>query len=142
MSDLTEQLIAEEEGRVPYAYQDSRGLWTIGIGCLVDHSVGGAGLCDAAIDAQFAHDSATARAEAEALPGFEACNDVQRAVLVSMCFQLGNLASWPKFKTALAAGDYKAAAAEGLNSMWARQTPKRAKREMGMLESGQWVDRS
>jgi lysozyme len=140
VSDLTEQLIAEEEGRLPYAYQDSRGLWTIGIGCLVDHSVAGAGLCDAAIDAQFAHDSALAVKEATALAGFDACNDVQRAVLVSMCFQLGNLAEWPKFKAALAAGDFKGAAAEGLNSMWARQTPKRAQREMAMLESGQWQE--
>lgn len=142
MPDLAETLIAEEEGRIRCAYQDSRGLWTIGIGCLVDHSVAGAGLCDAAIDAQFAHDSATARAEAENLPGFEGCNDVQRAVLVSMCFQLGNLASWPKFKAALGVGDFKAAAAEGLNSMWAHQTPRRAQREMAMLESGQWQDQA
>ena len=140
MSNLVLQLISEEEGRIPYAYQDSRGLWTIGVGALVDHSVSGAGLCDAAIDAQLSHDTTTAAAEAQALSGFESCNDVQRAVLVSMCFQLGSLAEWPKFRTALAAGDFKAAATEGLNSMWARQTPKRAQREMAMLESGQWVD--
>lgn len=140
MADLAETLIAEEEGRERCAYHDSRGFLTIAIGCLVDSSVAGAGLCDAAIDAQFAHDSALARSEAQALDGYEACNDVQRAVLVSMCFQLGTLAMWPKFKAALASGDFKTAAAEGLDSQWARQTPKRAQREMAMLESGTWID--
>lgn len=142
MNDLAERLIGEEEGREKCAYQDTRGLWTIAIGALVDKSIPGAGLCDEAIDAQFAHDSARAQRDAEALPGFQRCNDVRQAVLVSMCFQLGSLHDWPHFRAALALGDYIAAAAAGLDSDWAReQTPKRAQREMQMLASGQWVNR-
>lgn len=141
MADLAETLISEEEGRESCAYQDSRGLWTIGIGALIDKRMTGAGLCDAAIDAQFANDSAQARTDAAKLQGYEACNDVQRAVLVSMCFQLGGLEHWPIFRAAVASGDYKAAAAAGLDSQWARQTPTRAQREMAMLESGTWIER-
>lgn len=138
MSDLAKQLIEQEEGREHCAYQDTRKLWTIGIGCLVDSSVPGAGLCDEAIDAQFAHDSARARKDAAALPGFQRCNEVRQAVLVSMCFQLGSLQGWPKFKAALALGDYDLAAEEGMDSLWAKQTPKRAQRQMHMLRTGGW----
>jgi lysozyme len=138
--DIAEQIIVKAEDRVPYVYPDSRGFWTIGIGCLVDKRVQGSGLCDAAIEAQFAHDSAKARAFAAALPGYEGCNDVQRGVLVSMCFQLGSLEHWPDFRAALAKGDFVTAAEAGLDSQWAKQTQVRAKWEMTMLQSGTFTE--
>jgi GH24 family phage-related lysozyme (muramidase) len=140
MSDLIVKLLGEEEGRSATVYKDTKKLWTIGIGCLVDARIRGAGLCDAAIDAQFAHDSIQARNDAEALPGFLRCNDIRQTVLVSMCFQLGDLHGWPDFKAALAMDDYEAAATAGRDSDWYKiETPKRAKREMDMLQSGQWI---
>ena len=72
--------------------------------------------------------------------GFDQCNEVRQAVLISMCFQLGDLEGWPRFRAALAKGDYAAASQEGLNSKWAREeTPLRAMRAMQMLESGTWI---
>lgn len=143
MTDLAETLIAEEEGREPCVYRDSLGLFTIGIGCLVDKSHLGAGLCDAAIEAQFAHDSAAARTEASRYPHYDEFNAVRQAVLISMCFQLGTKPlHWTNFMNALAARDYTKAAAAGRDSDWWRlQTPARAEREMTMLESGQWVEK-
>ena len=143
MSDLAELLIGEEEGRDPCVYRDTRGYETIAIGCLVDRRVSGAGLCDAAISAQFAHDSFTARSVASHWPHFEDLNEVQKAALISMAFQLGTKPrGWPQFMAALANRDYLAAQHAGLDSDWARiQTPKRALREMQMLSSGLWVPR-
>lgn len=141
MSDLAEQLVEEEEGREVCAYPDSQGYLTIGVGALVDRHVPGAGLCQAAINAQLDHDMAQARSDAADLPGFQRLNEVQQAVLISMCFQLGNLHDWPHFKAALALGDLQAAAAAGLDSLWAKQTPQRAKRAMQMLASGQWINK-
>ena len=138
MSDLAQKLIEESEGRERCVYLDSRNLSTIGIGALVDRSVPGAGLCDEAIDVQFRHDSTRARQNAANLPGFQRCNEVRQAVLTSMCFQLGALADWPHFRAALALGDYNAAATAGLDSDWAKQTPKRAERQMRMMASGEW----
>lgn len=140
MTDLALQLIGEEEGREALAYPDIRGFTTIGIGCLVDRRVNGAvGLCDAAIDAQFAHDSTRARADAMRIAGFENCNDVRQAVLVSMCFQLGSLHDWPNFRRAIETGDYFLAAAHGRDSDWWRtQTRARAERQLTMLVTGQW----
>jgi lysozyme len=140
MSTLADRILMEEEGYVTTAYKDSRGFLTIGVGCLVDPSVSGAGLCGAAIKAQLDNDLIEAQAEAAALKGFTDCNDVQQAVIISMCFQLGTLADWPQFKAALAAKDYVGAAEAGLDSRWAAQTPTRAKREMYMLSSGTWLD--
>lgn len=136
--DLAHRLVSEEEGRIAHAYQDSLGFWTIGVGCLVDARKGGA-LCDEAIDAQLEHDLRFARSRASALTGFDQCNEVRQAVLISMCFQLGTLSGWPTFRKALAAGDYNAAADAGLDSLWARQTPNRAKRQMQMLRTGEWT---
>ena len=139
--DPTEQLIGEEEGRSGTVYADTLGIQTIGIGCVVDAKVKGAGLCDAAIDAQFQHDSLVARHMASVYPHFADMNPVRQAVIVSMCFQLGGKPlGWTDFMAALSAQDYDAAAAAGLDTLWEKtQTPKRATREMAMLKSGEWV---
>lgn len=140
--DLTEQLIGEEEGRSAAVYADTLGIKTIGIGCVVDPKIKGAGLCDAAIDAQFAHDSLVARHLASAFPHFADMNPVRQAVIVSMCYQLGGKPlGWTDFMAALQSQDYDAAAAAGLDSLWEKvQTPKRATREMAMLKTGNWVE--
>ncbi len=140
---LVETLIAEEEGREACVYRDSRGYYTIGIGCLVDKSQIGAGLCDQAIDVQFEHDSARARGIAERFPHFAELNEVRQAVLISMAFQLGTKPLyWPNFMAALEARDYAKAAAEGRDSDWWRvQTHQRAERQMSMLSTGEWVNR-
>lgn len=141
MTDLAEQLIGEEEGRDPCVFPDSRGYQTIAIGCLVDRRFKGAGLCDAAITAQFAHDSMTARAIAGGWPKFTTMSDIRQAVCISMAFQLSNKPrGWPQFMAALAMSDYVAAAVAGLDTEWANtQTPKRAKREMDMLRTNLWI---
>lgn len=143
MSDLAQNLIAEEEGRDPCAYPDTEGFFTIGIGALVDRRKPGAGLCDAAIDAQFAHDSAEAWAIAARFPHYSELNDVRQAVLISMAFQLGTKPlHWSHFMASLEARDYVKAAVAGRDSDWWRvQTHARAERAMRMLESSKWVDR-
>lgn len=141
MSDLSEALIGEEEGRSRTVYKDNLGYLSIGIGSCVDPKVPGAGLCDAAIDAQFAHDAAQAKALAARYPYFDEFSDIRKAVLVSMSFQLGSKPLyWPDFMGALRARDYAKAASAGRDSTWWReQTHARAEREMRMLESDEWV---
>lgn len=139
MSDLAQVLIAEEEGSSATVYEDTRGYQTIGIGCLVDPKFPGAGLCEAAIDAQFDHDSAQARKEAASIAGFGACNDVRQAVLISMCYQLGDLQNWPSFRLALSENEYNTAADAMLNSEWHLQTKRRCERAAEMMRTGAWV---
>lgn len=75
----------------------------------------------------------------KALPWVMNLNQARRDVLFEMAFQMG-VPGLLKFKNTLAAvkaGDY-AGAAEGMkNSLWARQTPSRAKELSEVMLNGQ-----
>lgn len=140
MSAITRQLLIEEEGVVNHAYTDSLGFTTIGVGHLIDPRKGGK-ISDAIVAAILDEDIAAKTADAATLDGFAALNDVQRAAVVAMVFQLGigGVRGFPAMLRALAAGDFKSAAAAGRASLWHQQTPARSNREMKMLETGLWV---
>jgi lysozyme len=143
MTDLADQLIEESEGEDLTAYKDTRGLWTIGVGHLLDQSKDWTGytITQAQADTLLEADMGAARSYAAAFPNFASMNDVRQAVCVSMCFQMGaKPLHWPHFMAALGIPDYTAAATAGRDSDWWRtETPKRAEREMQMLETGSWV---
>ena len=133
-------LIESDEGRVPYAYKDSLGYWTIGVGRLIDERKGGR-LSDAEIDMLLDNDIASCIAAlSDALPWFAKLDEVRQAVLISMAFQLG-VAGLLKFQITLGSvetGDYATAGDEMLQSRWAKQTPGRARRLADMMRSGNW----
>lgn len=136
---LTDTLLNQEEGNSATAYPDIRGFMTIGRGVCIDRRVPGAGLPLTALAIANATKTEQAKMRAESIPGYTLANPVQQSVLISMCFQLGNV-DWPDFRAAVAAGDWKKAAAAGRDSDWWRtETRGRAEREMRMLESGEWV---
>lgn len=70
---------------------------------------------------------------------FLGCNDQQRAILISMAYQLGitGLLKFNKMWLALENKDYQKAAIEMLDSKWAKQTPNRAKRHFKTMLDGQ-----
>ena len=57
-----------------------------------------------------------------------------------MCFNLGigRLLNFRNFLSALQSGDHKAAAAEMLDSLWAKQVGARAQRLALQIETGTW----
>lgn len=134
------QQLEREEGRVKYAYQDHLGFWTIGVGRLIDKRKGG-GLRDKEIDFLLDNDIAEKTAEVvERLPWVAALDAPRSAVLVGMAFQMGT-AGLLGFQGTLAAvrdGHYSHAAARMLDSLWAKQTPDRARRMARQMETGQW----
>jgi len=139
MTDLAQAMVEHFEGCRLTAYKDSLGVWTIGWGHELEQNIDWTGhtitqdVADSLLSADLEH----ARVLATGFPNYHAMNDVRQAVCMSMCFQLGNKPLyWPKFNAALEVQDYKGAAAEGLNSLWAQQTPARAHQEMAMLETG------
>lgn len=135
--------LATEEGRVPHAYQDHLGFWTIGIGRLIDRRKGGR-LRESEIDLLLVNDIRAFIAEMEQSPvlrpAWEACrdNEARAVAMLSMCFQMGS-AGLAKFTTTLrhlARREFPAAAASARSSLWARQTPARAARVTAMIETG------
>lgn len=146
MSEVARSLIAEEEGREAQPYYDHKGYVTWGIGHLADPRKP-CPVPGRIIDLMFDHDYAEKLALARKIPGFANLNEVQQAAIVSMVFQMGfepfdgdGHRDFTKFLAALKRGDVKAAAAEGLDSKWAKEdTPRRAQRQMKMLATGLWV---
>jgi lysozyme len=141
VTELAAKLIEEEEGRVPYAYTDSMGFTTIGVGHLIDARKGGS-IPDFMVNQLLEYDLDRCIGQAQTLAGWEQLNEVQRAVVLSMVFQLGigGVKGFRKFCGALAIGNVREAAREGRDSKWWREdAPKRAERAMKMLETGLWV---
>lgn len=138
-------LIALHEGRVPHAYQDSLGYWTIGVGHLIDKLKGGK-LPERIIDDLLAYDISEVEAGLhEALPWtlpMSYTDPVRYAVLVDMAFNLG-VPGLLKFKNTLEyvrTGQWVNAGAGMLASLWASQVGSRARRLANMMRDGKWPD--
>jgi lysozyme len=122
--------LKREEGWSPTPYEDSLGFLTIGYGFLIDANKGGK-LPQEVGDFWLEHLVKRTRAELDQrLPWLQSQpEDVQRA-LIQMAYQLGvdGVCRFTQMLDALKASDRKRAANEALDSLWARQTPDRARR--------------
>ena len=137
--ELVKQL-RRDEGEVLTVYKDSLGYDTIGVGRLVDKRKGGgitpeesAYLLNNDIDRKYTE-------LLRRLPWAVKLDEARLGVLVNMAFQLG-VVGLLGFKNTLAmieAGNYTAAAAGMLQSLWAKQTPARAKRLSEQMRTGVW----
>lgn len=139
-ADRLEQLLCDEEGAAPYAYQDHLGYWTIGIGRLIDSRRGG-GLSNDEMLYLLRNDISSRRdVLKKRLPVFQRLDPVRQSAVIALAFQLGvnGFLGFRKTIAALEAADYAEAARELLDSTFAKQTPARAKRMAAMLEKGEW----
>ncbi len=136
-------MLSRNEGRVPWAYQDSLGFWTIGVGHLVVRRHGGR-LPDSIIDALLDYDIQEAASLLDGhLPWWRQEADARRLVAIDLVFNLGwNEAATgglDDFKNTLAAwqrGDYAAAAMGLRQSQYHKQLPDRSERNAHALETG------
>lgn len=125
MQDLLES-IKKHEGFVEHVYDDSLGIPTIGYGFAIK---------DLILDEDIAEDILMRKLERlkrNANSRFQWLEDMPQevqAVVLNMCYQLGvtGVSKFRKAISALQEGDWSEAADEMLDSLWARQTPNRAK---------------
>lgn len=138
-SRLTIQL-HRDEGFVPHAYKDSLGYWTIGYGRLIDQRKGGH-ISQEEGEFLLGNDIEEKYLEVIGnIPWAAALDPVRLAALVNMAFQLG-LGGLLQFKQTLAAirdGKYDHAEQLALQSLWAKQTPARARRVARQIATGEW----
>jgi len=68
------------------------------------------------------------------------CNDARRDVLISMAYQMGvpGLAGFKNTLAMIAEGNFEGASRGMLNSLWAKQTPDRARRHAEVMRSGNY----
>ena len=137
---VTARLIADE-GEVLHCYLDHLGYATIGVGVLIDERKGG-GITQEESRYLFRNRLGTKLAQcSNKFEWWQAIDDVRRGVIVCMAYQLGvnGVANFKKMCAALRIRDYNVAAAEMLDSQWAReQTPARANRMAKIMRSGIW----
>ncbi len=86
-----------------------------------------------------AHDIQDCEQDLRQFEWFGRLDPVRRKVVLDMRFNLGpgGFRGFKKMIAALAAGDYKQAAAEMVNSKWYHQVGNRGKRLVRMMESGE-----
>lgn len=130
--------LIRDEGTSLLAYQDSVGLWTIGVGHLL-------GIyrrmdeitqreCESLLngDIEAAQEVAT-----QLVPVFHTLDDVRQRALCNMAFNLGmRLQQFVKFLEAVNQYDWPTAAKEMMSSQWATQVPERAQRLHDMILTG------
>lgn len=148
MSKIIE-ILNFEEGFREKPYIDTEGYPTVGTGFLIGPK--GAALSNyqftlpkAASDA-WLDELVKARKEAMnkngvILNALRSCNDARSDVLISMAYQMGvnGLAAFKNTLAMVAAKNFDGAAAGMMNSLWARQTPNRAKRHAEVMRSGSY----
>lgn len=138
-AELTKQLRRDED-EILHAYPDHLGYLTIGVGRLIDKRKGG-GITEE--ESAYLLSNDIDKREAELLrraPWMANLDQVRFGALLNMAFQMG-VDGLLGFKNTLAMvreGDYEGASEGMLNSLWARQTPERAKRISKQMKTGVW----
>lgn len=136
-----EGLIQFEEGRKSVGYLDTRGIPTIGIGHTGKEVYVGLVWTDQQIDGAFLRDYDTAlNGITAALPWVSGLDEVRKAVLVSMAFQMGvhGVLGFPRALAAMRDQRWNDAAGELRASDWHAQTPARCERAARAVETGAW----
>ena len=137
--ELTKQLRRDED-EVLSAYQDHLGFWTIGVGRLIDKRKGG-GITTEESAYLLSNDIDKRQAELLRRAPWTANLDAVRfGALLNMAFQMGvdGLLGFKNTLNFVRSGDYLNAADGMLQSLWAKQTPERAKRIAQQMKTGVW----
>lgn len=132
-------MIKRHEGFRRFPYKDTLGVLTIGYGFNLDSWMA-YGISIEEANALLETKIEQAELEADLLPGWDDCNDARRAVLIDMVYNMGlkGIRGFRKMLSAVEARDYQTAAAEMLDSKWARQVQTRATELADMMRSGAW----
>ena len=159
---LEDQLILHE-GLKLKAYRCPAGYWTIGVGRNLEAKSLSRGEqqyilgCDGLTPQQvidllkkrgitkeealmlLAHDIEDCEQDLKQFDWFDRLDPVRKKVVIDMRFNLGpgGFRGFKRMIAALAVGDYKAAAAEMMDSKWYREVGNRSKRLVRMMKTGE-----
>lgn len=136
--DLLHKLLVRHEGSKAFAYRDSLGYLTIGVGRCIEKGVG-RGLSELEIGILLGSDILEAEKWlTKNVSAFPSLDDARRAVLVDMYHNLGpvRLNKFKDFLAYIQTGSYIEAAKEMLDSKWAKQVGKRAEELSEMMKTG------
>jgi lysozyme len=135
--NLTDQL-RRDEGEILHAYTDSLGYITIGVGVMIDARKGGGITQDESTYLLQNRINALADKLQQSIPWFAGLDPVRQDALKNMAYNLGvdGLLKFHQTLSYLEQGNYGAAAAEMLHSVWAQQVGARAQRLSIQIRTG------
>jgi len=136
--ELATRLLKLHEGLRLKPYKDSKGNLSIGYG----HNLDDKSITSRAAETILYDDIRDAYIDAQCFVGVDTWRNLsnpRQAVVIDMAFNmgLGRLSKFNKFKEALIAKKWLIAASEMMDSRWAGQVGKRAKRLSEIMYSGQ-----
>jgi lysozyme len=129
--------LKEEEGYRQFPYLDGLGFQTIGYG----RNLSTRGIDKAEADSLLSRDiTSAAMCIDSALSWTRSMDEVRKAVLVDMCFNLGlkSLLGFKKALLAMSMLDWDEASRQMLDSRWATQVGKRARVLAEIMRTGVW----
>lgn len=138
MDDLI-SCIKEHEGLRLICYKDTLGFWTIGFG----RNLSGKGISNAEALYMLNNDINECKVLLSHYDWFNALDKVRQEVLIELCFNigLGSLLKFVHMIEYLKQHDYKNAASDMLNSLWARQVGELRSENMAKrLLTGSYAD--
>jgi lysozyme len=143
------QMIIAHEGVRNRPYQDSLGLWTVGIGHLIGDGKTlppemNREFSNEEIMAMFEKDYAHHRSAAMNIPGFDKLDGKGQGALTDLTFNMGPswISKWPKLKKQLGEGDTHSAASNLEESKWYGQVGNRAPAVVSLLKDSSTVSAS
>lgn len=130
--------LRRDEGERLYAYQDSEGYWTIGVGVLIDRRRGGGITREESAYLLGNRVRAVIDELDRALPWWRSMSEARQRALANMAFNLGvtTLLTFKRTLESMRGGDYERAASEMLESKWAKQVGARAERLAALVRAG------
>ena len=129
----SEKLIRRHEGRALRPYRDTEGVLTIGYGHNLDD-----GISEEIANFIFSEDMQSVRNNCKKFDWYEDLGNVRQAVIENMVFNLGfyRFSLFKKTIHAIENEDWHTAAAEMINSKWAKQVGYRAEELSEMMYTG------
>ena len=137
MSGQLLKQIVRHEGSKNRMYLDSEGIRTIGVG----HNLETMPISDRAVMVILEDDIEIAIMDLNrAFPWVKHLDEVRRDVLINMAFNMGisTLKEFERMLAAIQANNFQLAAAEMLDSKWARQVGSRAYELADQMRTGQY----
>lgn len=141
MEDTTRlrALLVLHEGNKRFPYRCTAGKLTIGIGFNLDD----VGLYPEEVE--FIFNNRIRRVEEDlerVFPWYHELDEVRQAVVLDMAYNMGlkTLLTFKRTMGSIRDGNYKLAAAQMLESLWAKQVGARAERLSRMMETGKWPE--
>ena len=134
------EILRKHEGVETHAYKCSSGKTTVGVGRNIEAG-SGPGLSNNEIDYLLAND--VERVNKELVNTFSWYKDldiVRKDAMTDLCFNIGlpRMMGFKKALAAMAIEDYETAAAEFLDSRWAKQVGSRSVTITDMVRSGDY----